>query len=143
MFRSPPPELPQHIGLFVVPQFALMGFSSAIEPLRSANRMSGRELYSWHILSADGKPVTASNGIAVLPEASIAGHQPFSSLVVCSGINSHLYEDRQVFSWLRRLDRQGIDIGSISLGTYILAKAGLLDGYRCTLHWENLASFTE
>lgn len=143
MFGTAPSSLPQRIGFFVVPQFAMMGFSSAIEPLRSANRMSGRELYSWHILSTDGKPVAASNGIAVVPEASIADHQPFSTLVVCSGLNAHQYGDRQVFNWLRRLDRQGVDIGAISLGTYVLAKAGLLDGYRCTLHWENLASFTE
>jgi transcriptional regulator GlxA family with amidase domain len=79
----------------------------------------------------------------VVPEGSIADHEPFSTLVVCSGINSHLYDDKQVYSWLRRLDRQGIDIGAISLGTYLLAKAGLLDGYKCTIHWENLASFTE
>ena len=59
MFGGLPSSLPQRIGIFIVPQFAMMGFSSAIEPLRSANRMSGRELYSWHILSTDGKPVEA------------------------------------------------------------------------------------
>ena len=143
MFGSAPSSLPQRIGFFIVPQFAMMGFSSAIEPLRSANRMSGRTLYSWHILSTDGKPVTASNGIAVVPEGSIADHPPIAALVVCAGLNAHQYEDRQVFNWLRRLDRQGVDLGAISLGPYLLAKAGLLDGYRCTLHWENLASFTE
>ena len=143
MFGSLPSSLPQHIGFFIVPQFAMMGFGAAIEPLRSANRMSGRELYSWHILSADGKPVTASNGIQIVPQGSIADHPPISMLVVCAGLNAQLYEDKQVFNWLRKLDRQGIDIGAISLGPYLLAKAGLLDGYRCTLHWENLASFTE
>ena len=143
MFGSVPSELPQRIAFFVVPHFAMMGFTSAIEPLRSANRMSGRQLYSWHILSKDGAPVPASNGIAVLPEASIADAPRFSAVVVCAGIDAHLYTDKAVFSWLRRLDRQGIDIGAISLGSYILARAGLLDGYRFTLHWENLSSFME
>jgi transcriptional regulator GlxA family with amidase domain len=144
MFRKPPPSLPpQHIGIFIVPQFAMMGFTSAIEPLRSANRMSGRSLYAWHIVSRDGGPVMASNGIAVVPEASIADKPSFSSLIVCAGIDAHLYQDKAVFSWLRRLDRQGIELGAISLGSYVLARAGLLDGRRCTIHWENLEAFAE
>ncbi|MBX6322783.1 MAG: GlxA family transcriptional regulator [Rhodospirillaceae bacterium] len=143
MFGSPPSELPQRIGLFVVPQFAMMGFTSAIEPLRSANRLSGKRLYSWHIVSKDGAPVTASNGIAVVPEASIADPPRFTSLIVCAGIDAQRYDEKPVFAWLRRLDRQGIAIGAISLGTYVLARAGLLDGYRCTVHWESLEAFAE
>ncbi len=143
MFGSVPAALPQPIAFFVVPQFAMMGFTSAIEPLRSANRMSGRRLYSWHILSRDGKPVSASNGIAVVPEASIAEAPSHPTVVVCAGIDAHLYRDKSVFAWLRRLERKGVDLGAISLGSYVLARAGLLDGYRCTIHWENLASFGE
>jgi AraC family transcriptional regulator, glycine betaine-responsive activator len=143
MFGSTPATLPQRIGIFIVPRFAMMGFSSAIEPLRSANRLSGRQLYSWHILSRDGKPVVASNGIAVLPEASIEATGRYDMIVVCAGLAVELYEDKAVFAWLRRLDRQGVVIGAISLGPYVLARAGLLDGYRCTIHWESLASFTE
>jgi AraC family transcriptional regulator, glycine betaine-responsive activator len=143
MFRSPPSELPQRIGLFVVPQFAMMGFTSAIEPLRSANRLSGKRLYSWHIVSQDGRPVMASNGISVVPERSIQEPPAFTSLIVCAGLEGHLYDERPVFNWLRRLDRQGVAIGAISLGSYVLAKAGLLEGYRCTLHWENLDGFRE
>jgi transcriptional regulator GlxA family with amidase domain len=144
MFQRKPVAFPERIGFFVVPQFALMGFASAIEPLRSANRLSGRTLYSWHILSKDGRdPVPASNGIAVLPEASIENPPPLDALVVCAGIDAHLYDDRQVFGWLRRLARKPIEIGGLSLGTYVLARAGLLDGHRCTLHWENLTSFAE
>jgi len=143
MFGSPPNNLPHRIAMFVVPQFAMMGFTSAIEPLRSANRLSGRPLYSWHILSRDGKPVTASNGIAVVPEASIDTAGRYHAVIACAGLAAELYEDRAVFAWLRRLDRQGIDIGAISLGPYLLARAGLLDGYRCTIHWENLSGFGE
>ena len=71
MFGAPPPRLPQPVTLFLLPKFSMMGFASAVEPLRSANRMSGRALYTWHILSKDGGPVTASNGIPVVPEAGI------------------------------------------------------------------------
>lgn len=143
MFGSTSSSLPQRIAFLIVPKFAMMGFTSAIEPLRSANRMSGRTLYSWHILSKDGAPVTASNGITILPEASIENAGSFGTVVACAGIDAHVCDDRAVLAWLRRLDRQGADIGAISLGSYILARAGLLDGYRCTIHWENLSGFTE
>jgi transcriptional regulator GlxA family with amidase domain len=48
-----------------------------------------------------------------------------------------------VFAWLRRLARKGVTIGGISGGPYILAKAGLLDQRRATLHWEHLPAFRE
>ena len=143
MFGSPSASLPYRIAVFVIPQFAMMGFTSAVEPLRSANRLTGRPLYSWHILSRDGKPVMASNGIAIMPEASIDTAGRYNMVVVCAGLGAELYEDRAVFAWLRRLDRQGIDVGAISLGSYLLARAGLLDGFRCTIHWENLSGFGE
>ncbi|HWA43706.1 MAG TPA: GlxA family transcriptional regulator [Hypericibacter adhaerens] len=143
MFHRKPASLPERVGFFLVPQFAMLSFASALEPLRSANRLSGRSLYSWHILSKDGGPVLASNGIPMVPEASIEQVPPLDALIVCAGIDAHLYEDRAVFAWLRRMARRPIEIGAISLGAYVLARAGLLDGYRCTLHWENLSGFTE
>jgi transcriptional regulator GlxA family with amidase domain len=63
--------------------------------------------------------------------------------VLCSGIDGHLYEDRNVFAQLRKFDRKGADVGALCTGSHILARAGLLDGYRCTIHWENLAGFAE
>ena len=65
MLAATPARLPQRIAIFLVPKFALMDLSSIIEPLRHANRMSGRLLYSWHILSKDGGPVSASSGVIV------------------------------------------------------------------------------
>src|SRR5215510_1988454 len=68
MFGAPPKELPQKLAFLLVPNFSMIAFTSAVEPLRLANRASGQELYSWHLFSGDGRPVTASNGIAVTPE---------------------------------------------------------------------------
>jgi transcriptional regulator GlxA family with amidase domain len=143
MFGQRPRELPQRLAFLLVPNFSLIAFTAAVEPLRLANRASGKELYRWHLLSGDGKPVTASNGITLHPEGSIEQATGFGTVILCSGIDGHLYEDRQVFAQLRRLDRAGTDIGALCTGSHILAKAGLLDGYRCTIHWENLASFSE
>jgi transcriptional regulator GlxA family with amidase domain len=143
MFGALPKELPQKIAFLLVPNFSMIAFTSAVEPLRLANRASGKRLYDWHLFSADGKPVSASNGIVLTPEGRVEQAAGFGTVVLCSGIDGHLYEDRAVFAALRRFDRQGADIGALCTGSHILARAGLLEGHRCTIHWENLAGFTE
>src|SRR5438045_728298 len=72
MLLATPARLPQRIAIFIVPKFSMMDFTAVIEAQRIANRMSRRELYSWHILSKDGRPVAASNGIAMAAEAPLA-----------------------------------------------------------------------
>jgi transcriptional regulator GlxA family with amidase domain len=134
---------PTQIGFLLVPHFSMMAFISAIEPLRAANLLSGKPLYEWRLFSKDGEPVPASNGIAIMPEATIATVEQFPTMIVCGGIDVHLYRDKEVFSWLRRLARQGARIGAICTGSHVLARAGLLDGHRCTLHWENIPGFVE
>lgn len=143
MLVATPVRLPQRIAIFLVPKFSMMDFACIIEAMRSANRMSGRLLYSWHILSKDGTAVGASNGVPVQPEAALTQGDRYDVLIAAAGIDGHLYDDREVFALLRRLARRGMDIGAVNLGSYLLARAGLLDGYRCTVHWENLSGFAE
>jgi transcriptional regulator GlxA family with amidase domain len=142
MFGAPC-DPPLTIGFLLVPNFSMMAFASAIEPLRSANRQSGTELYRWRLFSADGGAVVASNGIEVMPHLSIKATEPISAAVVCTGIDVEQYNDRAVFAWLRRLASSGCDIGALSTGAYVLARAGLLDGRRCALHWEYAPAFAD
>ncbi|HEX9771765.1 MAG TPA: GlxA family transcriptional regulator [Kiloniellales bacterium] len=143
MFGQPPRQLPQKIGLILIPRFSLISFTSMVEAMRLANRMSGQELYRWRFLSADGRPVQSSSGLTVEADAEINAANDIDCAVVCGGIDIQRFDDRQVVSWLRRMGRRGIDIGALCTGSHILANAGLLDGHRCTIHWENLAGFLE
>ncbi|MCG8692249.1 MAG: GlxA family transcriptional regulator [Minwuiales bacterium] len=136
-------EVPERIGFFLVPNFSLICFSSAVEPLRSANRLSGRTLYHWELISASGTSVMASGGISLEPAREIADVQHMPTVAVCGGMGTHAFDDKRVLNWLRRLARQGANIGAISTGSHVLARAGLLDDYRCTVHWEDLAAFRE
>jgi transcriptional regulator GlxA family with amidase domain len=66
--------------------------------------------------------------------------QPSSSVAeptYTSTPTSHL------FNWLRKAARTGKDIGAVCTGAQLLAMAGLLDGYTCTIHWENQPGFIE
>ncbi|MEM7224759.1 MAG: GlxA family transcriptional regulator [Pseudomonadota bacterium] len=133
----------RRVGFFLVPQLALMSFASALEALRSANRLAGRPLYDWTLISVEGGPVTSSSQVQVAPTVAIDEHPELDELVVVAGIGGESFRDEKVFAWLRRLARKGCKIGAVTLGSYVLARAGLLKGYRCTVHWENLDSFRE
>ncbi len=143
MFGSQPRELPQQIALVLIPSFSMIAFTAAVETLRLANRMSGQRLYAWHLFSTDGRPVRASNGIELYPGGDLEKAGGLLTIIVCSGTEVQRFNDKTAFSWLRRMARKGADIGALCTGSHILARAGLLDGYRCTIHWENLAGFME
>jgi AraC family transcriptional regulator, glycine betaine-responsive activator len=137
------------ILFLLIPDFSMIAFTSAIEPLRIANRLSGRRLYAWRLLSRDGAPVAASNGIAIQVDGAAAGDEPpggaggLPAVVLCGGLGSERYRNKDVLAWLRRWDRRGAPVGALCTGAHVLARAGLLDGHRCTIHWENLPGFTE
>jgi AraC family transcriptional regulator, glycine betaine-responsive activator len=143
MFESLRGSRPLRAAFLLIPRFSLMSFASAVEPLRAANRLSGQALYEWCFVTSDGRPVEASNGMAVLPHASIETVEPCPLVVVCAGLDAQAFDDRRPLGWLRRRALEGAIVGSVSTGSYILAKAGLLHGHRCTTHWENLAGFRE
>ncbi len=133
----------QTVGFLLVPGFALMSYAAAIEPLRAANLLSGKELYRWWHAAPGGKPVLASNGVAIIPDCGTDKDRAADMVFVCAGGNPAIFDDKGVFAWLRRLARKGVVIGGISGGPYILAKAGLLGTHRATLHWEHLPAFRE
>ncbi|HVE50947.1 MAG TPA: GlxA family transcriptional regulator [Casimicrobiaceae bacterium] len=129
------------VGFFLIPDFPMLAFASSIEPLRAANRLSGQRLFDWRLVSSDGGPVRASNGIDVAVHQASGEQAGVDLLLVYAGTD--VKSDAATAKWLRALSREGVALGGVSLGAYVLAQAGLLDGRRCTLHWENLAAFAE
>jgi transcriptional regulator GlxA family with amidase domain len=121
----------------------MMAFAAAIEPLRSANRLRGERLYEWRLFSRDGAPVRASNGIDIAVHGAIDDDVVLDLLLACAGTRNAGDGDAAVAKWLRLLARRGTAIGGISLGAYVPARAGLLDGRRCAVHWEALTAFAE
>jgi transcriptional regulator GlxA family with amidase domain len=134
---------PTHIGFLLIPDFALLGYASAIEPLRAANRLSGRDLYRWSHVAIDGLSATASNGVAIKADCGLNDDIRFDCLFVCAGGNPAAFRHQPTFAWLRQLARRGVRLGGVSGGPYILARANLLAGYRFTIHWEHAPAFLE
>ncbi|MCB1457590.1 MAG: GlxA family transcriptional regulator [Nitratireductor sp.] len=138
------------VVFFLVPNFSMIAFTSAIEPLRLANRMLGRECYTWRLASSDGEPVTASNGVPVMVTSSLdkerhnlSGSRRPSILFLCSGVFVERYENKSLFAYLRETRNSGVTVGGLCTAAYLLAAAGLLNGKRCAIHWENLPGFSE
>jgi transcriptional regulator GlxA family with amidase domain len=134
---------PHRVGFLLIDGFALMSFASAIEPLRAANVLAGKKLYQWLHISTGADAILASNGLSVASDYTIADSVRYDTVLVCAGGNPAGFDDAKTLPWLRRLARSGCAIGGVSGGPFILAKAGILDGVRCTIHWEHLDAFME
>ena len=133
----------QHIGFILIPGFALMSYASASEPLRAANLLAGREIYRLSTFSPDGAPVLSSGGVPV-PAASLPGRgSELATVFVCAGGSPRDWQYPAVLACLRLLVREGVRIGGISGGPYLLAAAGLLAERDFTIHWEHAPALLE
>jgi len=127
----------------LAPHYSMIALANAIESLRMANRMSGKTLYEWHTVTLDGQPVTASNGLTLSIDGALAASDRPDILFVCGGVDISEVVNEELLGALRAAAQSGVNLGALCTGTYVLAAAQLLNGYRCTIHWENIAALRE
>ncbi len=143
MAQAGPTTKIHRIGFLLVSNFSLIAFSSAFDALRMANRMREQKIYEWRVLTYDGQPVSSSSELTITPDSDVTSATDLDMLIVCAGDQVHLAVDKSLLFWLRKFAQRKVTLGAICTGSYLLARAGLLDGYRCTIHWENMASMRE
>ncbi len=134
---------PYRVGFVLLEEYSLIAFANAIEPLRMANRISGRELYEWAIASVGDSQALASNGLAVSCTQSWEKLNDANLLILCGGERIHDRVDKRLLAWLRKQAGGRTALGALCTASYVLARAELLEGYRCTIHWENFAGMRE
>ncbi len=143
LFNTITPK-PRFTFAFVLLQkFSMFSLSAMLEPLRIANYCSGRDLYGWRFLSEDGKDVQASTSVMVQTQAISMETSAWDAIIVCGGWNAERYDCAQLFSWLQHMGRSGTILGALETGSYVLARAGLLQGCSATIHWHCHTAFRE
>lgn len=136
-------DKPAHFVFALLDNFSLLAFASAVECLRIANRMSGRALYTWEVQSELGETVSCSAGTVFACDGKLGELGRDDVVLVCAGLDVQSATTKPLLNWVRREARKGLKIGGLCTGAYVLASAGLLDGKRATIHWENHDSFAE
>lgn len=131
------------VGFLVVDKFTLVALATAIEPLRMANQLTGETLYQWRTVAADARPVCSSDGVEVAPDETIASDARYDMVIVVAGNDVTTSFSSRETNWLRRKAREKTTLGAVCTGAYVLAQAGLLDGYGCSAHWECLSALQE
>ncbi|WP_439888319.1 GlxA family transcriptional regulator [Pseudomonas sp. MBLB4123] len=126
----------QSIGFMLSDDFSLITLAAVLEPLRRANQFSGSNLYHWRTLTMDGRPVRASNGMLVTPDGAATFEGDLDALIICGAENLQRRCDPEQIRLLQRLADRGAHLGSLGSGSWLLANAGLLDGYECCTSWE-------
>lgn len=140
---SPADNAPRHFAILIFPGFPMMAFSAVIEPLRAANALGAQPPYRWTTVSTDRARITASNGVTIDPDSTVADNPPADYIVVCSGGDADQLTAEAPIRWIRKNLRRGAQLGSVADGAYYLARAGLLDNHACTLHWRSQPAFVE
>lgn len=137
------PLRPCRVLFLLFPGFPMMAFTAMVEPMRAANGLAGHSLYTWGAVAMQSGTVEASNGLCVTAQYSVEDAPPADRIVVCSGGDADRLDAEAAVKWIRATLRRGAMLGAVADGAFLLARAGLLDGYRCTLHWTSQPAFAE
>ena len=134
---------PRRFVFVLMENFTLLSFSSALDALRIANRMSGKTLYEWTFIGENEGVVSCSAGTQFKLDNSLIELHRDDTILLCGGTSIQEATTKKLIGWLRREARRGLTIGGLCTAAYPMAKAGLLDEKKATIHWENQDSFAE
>jgi transcriptional regulator GlxA family with amidase domain len=136
-----PSRAPLTIAVLVLPHASILEVASVLDPMRAANRHLGEEAYRWRVVSPDGRPVPLTCGIELPSAGPLASAEGADVLMVIVGYRQAEVAKRPFLQALRRMAPRFRMIAGVDAGAWVMARAGLLDGYRATVHWEDLEDF--
>jgi AraC family transcriptional regulator, glycine betaine-responsive activator len=132
---------PLSLGFLMFPGFPMACLTSAIEPLRAANEITGRRAFVWQLVAETMAPVRSSAEIGFEPDKTLQAVEGLDHLYLISPPTAAFADPRRSPARLRWLDRTGVTLGAFSGGIFPLARAGLMEGRPCSVHWCYEAAF--
>ena len=133
----------QKFTFLLMQDFSHLAFACAVEPLRIANLVAGRDLYDWAFISEDGTQAISSDKTITLVHAGLEPLDRDTYLFVLSGLNVWEHISPETLAFLRRQKAHGIEIGALCSAAFVLAEAGFLEDKKVALHWEYHDAFME
>ena len=136
---------PLRVGIILLDCFTLNAAAGFIDCLRLAADKGGRSRpinCAWQIMGE--RPVTASCGMQVLPDTELRPPETFDYIAICGG-NAYLdpREGRGLHAYLQAAARRSVRLIGVCTGTFTLARAGLMNGYRACVHWNVYDAFRD
>ena len=137
------PRQPKRFVFVLMDQFTMLSFAGAVDALRIANRIGGGKLYDIKYAGEGGEVVASSANCRIALDLDFDELEREDTVILCGGVDVQKATSKRLINWLRREARRGVAMGALCTAGYALAKAGLLDDRRATIHWENQDSFSE
>jgi transcriptional regulator GlxA family with amidase domain len=134
-------QQPLTLALLVLPQASILEVASTLDPMRAANRHLGTDSYRWRVVSPNGRAVPLTCGIELPSNGPLAAAEGADALVVIAGYQQWLGATPALIRELSRMAPRFAAVGGIDAGAWVLARAGLLNGYKATVHWEDHEDF--
>lgn len=127
----------------VLDGFSNMVLASALEPLRDVKMRALFARLDWEVTTFNGSSVTSSSNLKLSPDRCFSADQTTGTLVVVAGYRMREQITKQMVSTIRQATRNARRVLALDTASWLLAKAGLLDGHEATIHWQELEAFEE
>ncbi|WP_058244898.1 GlxA family transcriptional regulator [Thalassovita autumnalis] len=132
----------KHIGILLFEGFSNLCLANAVEPLRAANTLARRPLYDWTYYSRSSQTVQSSSALPVQPKP-LTGEAAGAALLIMPSYGYHQLDTPDLRRSLRAAAGRFQMLAGLDTGSWLLAAAGLLNGYRATAHWDTLGELAE
>ena len=132
----------QQVDVLLFDAFSAHCLANTVEPLRAANTYAGRPAYAWRFLTLDGRPAVSSSGMEVTAHGRLADCRG-DMLIAMPSYDFLRHATPATARALRSAARRYGTLAGFDTGAWLLAGAGLLNGHRATIHWEELGRFAE
>ena len=134
------------VGFILMPTFTLMAFTGFVEMLRLCGDEgdASRQIQcAWTVMNPTLEPIESSCGLKIMPWEELRDPRGFDYIVVVGGLLRGCHPDPRIYAYLRQAAQAGVALVGLCTGSFVLARAGLMKGRNCCVHWYHYHDFTE
>jgi len=132
-------DAPRTVVFVVLDGAQMIELAGPADIFAGVNHVLGKSVYRLIVASPGGRPVTMQGGLTIGVAQSLqefaAGTEAIDTMIVIGGGVLETSGNADAIRALPAIARRSLRVVSVCAGAFLLAAAGLLDGYRATTHW--------